>query len=105
VLRRNAVGGDIVELDLDAPIDQRRIFALPGIRHIAQTGPTQLRVTVDQASVATPLVVDAVDQAGGNVRALREVRPGFDEVFALLVERYRASVAGPGGLPPEAAAW
>ena len=57
------------------------------------------------AGAATPLVIAAIESAGGTVVASREYRPSFDEVFALLVARHRRSlgrvdaVAGVSTLP------
>jgi hypothetical protein len=39
------------------------------------------------AGLATPIVNDAVEAAGGDVEFSREYRPSFDEVFAALVAR------------------
>jgi len=46
-----------------------------------------MRVAVDDAGVATPTVVAAVNRAGGSVVSAREYRLSFDEIFAELVER------------------
>ena len=60
---------------------------------VERRGPTTLRVTVDDASVALPEVVEAITESGGDVTAAREVRPSFDEVFAVLVERANEEAA------------
>jgi hypothetical protein len=49
-----------------------------------------LRITVDDVGAATPDVVAAVEQHGGEVASAREERPSFDEVFSRLVEREQA---------------
>lgn len=88
-LRREAVGGDAVEIEIGNAFDSARLSDLPAVRSVERRGPSTLRVTVDDASTALPDVVDAINQAGGDVAAARETRPSFDEVFAILVERER----------------
>jgi hypothetical protein len=44
---------------------------------------------VDDAGAALPDVVEAVQSHGGQVTSAREERLGFDEIFAILVERDR----------------
>jgi hypothetical protein len=63
------------------------------VRGVSQQGPRDFQVTVDDAGVATPDVVAAIDDAGGEVAYAREYRPSFDEVFAELVSRAREDVA------------
>jgi ABC-2 type transport system ATP-binding protein len=90
-LRREAVGGDIVVIETNEAIDAASLRELPVIRRIEQRGPSELHVTVDDAATSLPDVVEAITERGGDVRSASEVRPSFDEVFALLVERDRAS--------------
>jgi ABC-2 type transport system ATP-binding protein len=95
-LRRDAVGGDIVEVETTALFDGATLTALPHVRSVDQEGPRRLRVTVDDAAVAMPDVVEAVRSGGGEVTTAREARPSFDDVFAILVERDRAEHAPEG---------
>ncbi len=66
---------------------------LPIIREARQLGPRHLRVAVDDAGLAIPDVVAAIERHGAEVTSAREERPSFDEVFARLVERHRRSRA------------
>ena len=88
-LRREAVGGDAVEIELSRAFDSAQLSELPMVRSVERRGPNALRVTVEDASKALPDVVDAITRTGGDVTAARESRPSFDEVFAILVERDR----------------
>jgi ABC-2 type transport system ATP-binding protein len=88
-LRREALGGDAVEIELGNPFDSARLSDLPMVRSVERRGPSTLKVTVDDASTALPEVVDAITSNGGEVTSAREVGPSFDEVFAILVERDR----------------
>lgn len=87
-LRRTASGGDVIEIELAGPIDPRVLFNTPGVLHVNQASPLSLRVTVDDAGTASPAVVDAIGSVGGDVRSVRETRPSFDEVFAVLVTHH-----------------
>ena len=88
-LRREAMGGDIVEIRTTATFDTAALTNLAVVRRIDRRGPNELRVTVDDAATAMPDVVDAITGSGGDVAAASEARPSFDEVFAILVERDR----------------
>jgi len=95
-LRRTAVGGDVIEVRTNVPLDAARIAGLDGVREIRQTGPRTFLATVDDAGAATPDVVDAVDAAGAETVSVREYRPSFDEVFAALVARAAANAPDAG---------
>jgi ABC-2 type transport system ATP-binding protein len=86
-LRRLAIGGDEIEIETAALFDGSALAALPAVHAIEQDGPRTIRVRVDDASTALPDVVEAVAAHGGEVGSAREVRPSFDTVFALLLER------------------
>jgi ABC-2 type transport system ATP-binding protein len=88
-LRREALGGDIVEIITTGEFDSALLTELPVVRSIEGRGPNELRVRVDDASTAMPEVVDAITANGGQVASANEARPSFDEVFAILVERDR----------------
>jgi ABC-2 type transport system ATP-binding protein len=90
-LRREALGGDIVEIETAARLDGIALEELPFVRHVRQDGPRNLTLTVDDAGTATPDAVDAIGRIGGDVVLAREVRPSFDEVFGALVERDQAA--------------
>ena len=90
-LRRQAFGGDIVEITTTGTFDASALPQDPRIRSIRQTGLRDIRVVVDDAAASLPDLVDAVNAAGGEVATAREVRPSFDEVFAELVRRDEGS--------------
>jgi ABC-2 type transport system ATP-binding protein len=95
-LRRQAMGGDILEVETAGMFDGNQLVDLPVIREVRQRGPRHLRITVDDAGSATPDVVEAVERHGGEVGSAREERPSFDEVFARLVQRDRSDRSGDG---------
>jgi ABC-2 type transport system ATP-binding protein len=85
-LRRQAMGGDVVEIETATPFDGDALRSLSLVRRVRQDGPRSLTVVVDDAGEATPDVVEAI-RAKSEVVSAREERPTFDEVFAILVQR------------------
>jgi hypothetical protein len=104
-LRRQAAGGDIIEIETASRFDGLELESLPFIRHVRQDGPRNLRLTVDDAGTATPDVVDAITTQGGEVAFAREIRASFDDVFATLVARHRARTAEAGEDEPDPDTW
>jgi ABC-2 type transport system ATP-binding protein len=88
-LRRAAVGGDVVVIETKDGFDAAGLREIADVRGVDQRGPHQVRVTVGDAATGLPDVVEAITSRGGEVASAAEVRPSFDEVFALLVERDR----------------
>jgi ABC-2 type transport system ATP-binding protein len=88
-LRREATGGDVIEIETASAFDADRLAGLSQVRRVSQTVPRAFHVVVDDAGAATPNVVAAVAEAGGEVVSAREYRLTFDEVFTELVERNR----------------
>lgn len=91
-LRRQAVGGDLVELEMAQPppsavIDQ--LARLDPVHRVDLIGPRRIRVTVDDAPSSVPRLVEALRTAGAEVTTTEEVPVNYDEVFVALVERDR----------------
>jgi ABC-2 type transport system ATP-binding protein len=91
-LRRSAIGGELIDIKLAGPADLAMFESIPAITGLRQLDGQTVRATVDDAATATPLIVEAIRQAGGEVRATSEAVPNFDEVFATLVERQRKKI-------------
>jgi ABC-2 type transport system ATP-binding protein len=89
-LRRQAAGGDVVEIQTKDRVDGMSLRELPFVRQVRQDGPDHVTLVVDDAGAATPDAVDAISQGGGEVVFARETRPTFDDVFASLVGRAAA---------------
>jgi ABC-2 type transport system ATP-binding protein len=99
-LRRMAVGGDVIVVQTTDGFDPSVLQELGDVRRIDQRGPHEVRVTVADAARTLPDVVEAINRRGGEVAAASEVRPSFDEVFALLVEGDRQKRAAADGSAP-----
>jgi ABC-2 type transport system ATP-binding protein len=94
-LRRNALGGDVIEVETSKLFDATAVESVPGVVSVNQRGPRAFSATVDDAATTLPSVVEAVTTGGGEVVSAQEVRPTFDDVFALLVERDAAENPAP----------
>lgn len=84
-MRRQALGGEVIEVETRGPIDARALPAVDGVISVRQQGPRQLLFVVADAGAATPQINDAIEEIGGTIDSSREYRPTFDEVFAELV--------------------
>jgi ABC-2 type transport system ATP-binding protein len=87
-LRREALGGEAVEVETEAPFDVAVLETAPEVRRVAQTGPRSFRAVVDDAGAATPVIVEVVTAHGGAVASAREHVLSFDDAFAALLERH-----------------
>ncbi|HEV8516805.1 MAG TPA: ABC transporter ATP-binding protein [Candidatus Limnocylindrales bacterium] len=96
-LRRQALGGDVIEVEVDRPFDARSLAGVEGVTAVRQRDPRSVLVVAENAGMVTPRVVDAIDSLGADVVSSREYRPTFDEVFAELVSRDRLA----RGLAPD----
>lgn len=88
-LRRQALGGDVIEVETERAFDAGSLSAIEGVTEVRQRGPRNLLVVADDAGEVTPRVQEAIEAQGGEVASSREYRPTFDEVFAELVTRDR----------------
>jgi len=95
-LRREALGGDVVEVTMQGLYDASTLARPEGVRGIRQTGPKTFELVVDDAGTATAEAVQSMSSSVGQVESVREIRPTFEDVFAHLVERDRAA-RGPAG--------
>jgi ABC-2 type transport system ATP-binding protein len=99
-LRRQALGGEMIEVGTGAPFDASSLPPIEGIVAVTQRGPSDLLFVAQEAGVATPRVNDAIEMAGGTVAFSREYRPTFDDVFATLVTRHAEQRQQPVAQPP-----
>ena len=94
-LRRKALGGDVVEVETDEPVDADRLAEHPvllvdsAVTRISQRSPRSLLVVSPDGTTVTPALVDAIESSGVHVVGMRDHRPSFDDIFTMLVERDR----------------
>jgi len=98
-LRRQVVGGEVIELETSRAFDAAALSDVEGVLSVRQSGPRRVLVTADDASAATPRLIEVVATHGVHVVSSSEYRPSFDEVFAELVQRKGAAaeVGAAGG--------
>ncbi|HEX8967102.1 MAG TPA: ABC transporter ATP-binding protein, partial [Chloroflexota bacterium] len=81
-LRRQALGGEMIEIKTATPLDVTCLEELEGVREVRQRSPRDVLVIVDEAGAATPRLVEAIQATGGTVESSSEYRQTFDEIFA-----------------------
>jgi ABC-2 type transport system ATP-binding protein len=86
-LRRQALGGDLIQVRTAGAFDAVELEALPGVIEVRQRSPREFLVMAENGATASPRVVEAVQNAGATVVSSSEYQPTFDEIFSTLVER------------------
>jgi ABC-2 type transport system ATP-binding protein len=89
-LRRQVVGGEVIELETSRAFDAASLSDVPGVRSVRQSGPRHMLVTADEAAATMPRLIEAISAHGVHVVSSSEYRPSFDEVFAELVQHKHA---------------
>jgi len=87
-LRRAAVGGDLIEVETQQPVDGPSAGAVAraiGARSFSYVSDDRLRFVVDQAAAVLPELVAAFEQQGAAIVRAEEVVTPFDDVFIELV--------------------
>jgi ABC-2 type transport system ATP-binding protein len=92
-LRRMATNGDLLEVETATMFDVANLKGIPGVVEVHQEGPRHLQIVVEDAGPALPVVVEHIRSSGTEVESAREVRPSFDDVFAILVNRHEQQLA------------
>lgn len=98
-LRRAAFGGDVVVLETAnylAPAQLHRLEQLPFVLEARPLDDVTLRLVVEEASTATPRLVEWAQQEGLAVRSVQERLPPFDDVFVELIEKENRRRAAEG---------
>jgi ABC-2 type transport system ATP-binding protein len=96
-LRRSALHGEVVQVEVEGSWDARPLRELPVVRRLHRLAPGRYWVVVDNAGRDTPDVMEAVRGSGVDVVSIREYRPSFDEVFETLVRRDTDGTTNGGG--------
>ncbi len=89
-LRRQALGGEVVELQTLERIDYNHLQLLrrlPFVHNITRQGDQELRLVVDEASTAIPALLEWAKQQKLSIASIQQYLPPFDEVFVELVNK------------------
>ena len=92
-LRRMATLGDLIDVETTTMFDGATLANTPSVVDVRQDGPRHLRIVVDDAGTALPVVVETIKKSGTEVDSAREVRLSFDDVFAILVKQHEQKLA------------
>ena len=88
-IRHHAYGGDIVDFHTTEPFDfqaEANLRSLPFVlTKTVRTSDASMRIIVDQASTATPELMNWANQQNIKVRMVEEYMPPFEDVFVELV--------------------
>lgn len=90
-LRRRALGGDVVQLDIETYLSPAKFKQLQNkntiqAHEIRRQSDRTLHLVVNDAAVAMPAILDWLQQEEIEVAAISEYIPPFDDVFVKLVE-------------------
>jgi ABC-2 type transport system ATP-binding protein len=92
-LRREAAGGDLIEVETAHAFDAERLLRHTDVRSVEQRGPRAFVVVVDHAEETMPTIGDRVREEGGEFETAREFRMNFDDVFTRLVGKQTEEAA------------
>jgi ABC-2 type transport system ATP-binding protein len=90
-LRRAVFGGEMVEVVTARAVDPEMLSDARELMSVRQVDARKLVVVAEDAGRAAPEIVNVLSSHGIDVVSVDEYQPSFDEVFAGLVERHRAS--------------
>jgi ABC-2 type transport system ATP-binding protein len=88
-IRHRAYGGDMIDFHTTEPFDFQNEASLRSqpfvLSKTVRTGDNSMRVIVDQASTATPELMEWANQQNIKVKTVEEYMPPFEDVFVELV--------------------
>ncbi len=89
-LRRQAFGGDVVDIVVErqALDHARTVSSVEGVVGAEMPHDESVRVTVENAQVAIPMLIEELEESGATVRSVSQYQPTFDEVFIRLIEQH-----------------
>ena len=98
-LRRAAFEGEVVDARLAAPLTDADLARLSErdfvVGDVERSGPTGVRIVVEDADRALTDVESALHSLGAEVVEIDEHIVDYDEAFVRVVERHRTSTRGP----------
>ncbi|HET7686736.1 MAG TPA: ABC transporter ATP-binding protein [Candidatus Limnocylindria bacterium] len=103
-LKRSAFGGELLQINTVNVVDDDSLRGVEGVREVRQAGPRQLIVVTDDAGTAAPRIMDALREAGVEVREISEYQASYDDMFTTLVQRRRTEREDGQPVHPEAVA-
>jgi ABC-2 type transport system ATP-binding protein len=83
-LKDSIPGGDVVDLRLETPAEERAISELKGIAgiaNIALSKPTHMRIYLNRAERMLPKIMDHLTALGVRISSINMKEPSLDDVF------------------------
>jgi len=93
-VRRLAMGGEVVTV-VGADLNRRAVAAIrevPDVLKVTWSGSDRLKVVVEDAGVAVPLILDTLRAASIEVEEVSEEHVSFDDVFVQLMDAQAVGV-------------
>ncbi|HMN11893.1 MAG TPA: DUF4162 domain-containing protein, partial [Bellilinea sp.] len=96
-LRKRAYGGDVLMLRTKTPLTGNQTRELDKLTEVVrpvnllQDG--SLRLIVDEASTATPVITDWLKEQGVEIESIEEYLPAYDDVFVKVIQDYDRETA------------
>ena len=87
-LRRAAVGGEVIEVETDRPLDgptTAELAKVVGATSYEYVGPLCVRYVVEDCGATLPTMLSELQARGIGTEHVQEVVPDYDEVFIRLV--------------------
>lgn len=94
VLRRDATGGELIEVSTDEPIPPRAVAELAALEQVSDVelqGRTKLRALSQDAGAAQAAILATLEQLDLHAARIDLVELNYDDVFVRLVERAAAA--------------
>lgn len=94
VLRRDATGGELIEVATDEPIPARAVAELAALEEVIDVelqGRTKLRALAPDAGAAQAAILAALQELDIHAARIDLVELNYDDVFVRLVERAAAA--------------
>ncbi len=89
-LRRQAFGGELLDVVFSAPLTPGQVdalFEIAGATAMNRIGSHSIRLVVPDAGEAAPLVTDWASSGGVDIESIEPFLPPFDDVFVELVHK------------------
>ena len=83
-LKDSIPGGDVIDIRLEMPVDNKTVAALNGIAGIvdsAVVNPTHLRIYLNRAEKMLPKIMSTLSSLGVGISSINMKEPSLDDVF------------------------
>ncbi len=100
-LKDSIPGGDVIDIRLETPAEDRALSELKGIAgiaNIALTKPTHMRIYLNRAEKMLPKIMQLLSNLGIGINSINMKEPSLDDVFfhytGTILDESQATAAG-----------